>query len=173
MTSEQSRVLLQVARCPNVVHPLPESHPCAEIVDVQSEVARGAFQLPEPWRGDIARAQLLFVSSNPSLNQKVLFIVTGEFGRTPRLEFRDGRIGRDHWPLAMSILISGGGMPMGQVIGETNSKGEQPVERRLDPHDILAAVYHHLGIDHTHHVLDPASRPIPLTRGEPIRELVS
>ncbi len=106
------------------------------------------------------------------LDQRVLFIVTGEFGRTPRLEFRDGRIGRDHWPLAMSILISGGNMPMGQVIGATNSKGEQPIERRLDPHDILATIYHHLGIDHTHHVLDPAGRPIPLTRGEPIRELI-
>ncbi|MFN0197476.1 MAG: DUF1501 domain-containing protein [Planctomycetaceae bacterium] len=106
------------------------------------------------------------------LDQRVLFIVTGEFGRTPRLEFRDGRIGRDHWPLAMSILVSGGNMPMGQVIGATNSKGEQPIERRLDPHDILATIYHHLGIDHTHHVLDPAGRPIPLTRGEPIRELI-
>ncbi|MEX0728174.1 MAG: DUF1501 domain-containing protein [Planctomycetaceae bacterium] len=105
------------------------------------------------------------------LDRRVLFIVTGEFGRTPRLEHRDGRIGRDHWPSAMSILFSGGGMPMGQVIGATNSRGEHPVERRFDPHDILATIYHHLGIDHTHHVLDPAGRPIPLTRGEPISEL--
>ena len=47
------------------------------------------------------------------LDKKVLLVVTGEFGRTPRLENRDGRIGRDHYPGAMSILISGGGMPMG------------------------------------------------------------
>lgn len=107
------------------------------------------------------------------LDRKVLLIVTGEFGRTPRLEFKDGRIGRDHWPSAMSILISGGGMPMGQVIGATTSTGERPKERPLDPHDVLATIYHHLGIDHLHQVNDPTGRPIALTHGEPIRELVS
>jgi hypothetical protein len=68
------------------------------------------------------------------LDRKVLLVVTGEFGRTPRLENRDGKIGRDHYPGAMSILLSGGGMPMGQVVGATNSKGEHPIERALDPH---------------------------------------
>lgn len=105
------------------------------------------------------------------LDKKVLLVVTGEFGRTPRLENRDGRIGRDHYPGAMSILISGGGMPMGQVIGATNRNGEYPVERRLDPHDILATIYKHLGIDHSREFLDQQGRPIPLTRGTPIEEL--
>jgi hypothetical protein len=107
------------------------------------------------------------------LDRRVLLVVTGEFGRTPRLEHRDGRIGRDHWPSAMSILVSGGGMPMGQVIGATTRTGERPRERALDPHDILATVYHHLGIDHRHQIVDPTGRPLPITRGEPIRELCS
>lgn len=106
------------------------------------------------------------------LDQKVLLIVTGEFGRTPRLEHKDGKIGRDHYPAAMSILISGGGMPMGQVIGATDGIGSQPRQRRLDPHDILATIYHHLGIDPHHHIPDTTGRPMPLCTGEPIRELV-
>ncbi len=99
-------------------------------------------------------------------------VVTGEFGRTPRLEFKDGRIGRDHYPGAMSILVSGGNMPMGQVLGQTNRYGEHPVDLQHDPHDILATIYKHLGIDHTQEFLDAQGRPIPLTRGTPIRELV-
>jgi hypothetical protein len=106
------------------------------------------------------------------LDRRVLLVVTGEFGRTPRLEHRDGRIGRDHWPSAMSILVSGGGMPMGQVIGATTANGERPRERPLDPHDMLATIYRHLGIDHQHQIIEPTGRPLPLTRGEPIRELV-
>jgi len=105
------------------------------------------------------------------LDKKVLLIVTGEFGRTPRLERLNGRIGRDHWPSAMSILVSGGGMRMGQVIGATTRNGERPRERRLDPHDILATIYHHLGIDPTCQHVDSTGRPIPLARGEVIREL--
>ena len=106
------------------------------------------------------------------LDQRVLLIVTGEFGRTPRLERTNGRIGRDHYPGAMSILISGGGMPMGQVIGSTNNHGAQPRERRLDPHDLLATIYHFLGIDPRRQFPDPAGRPISLCQGEPIRELI-
>jgi hypothetical protein len=105
------------------------------------------------------------------LDKKVLLVVTGEFGRTPRLERKDGIIGRDHYPGAMSILISGGGMPMGQVIGGTNKNGEYPTDRRLDPHDILATIYQFLGIDPTREFPDPQGRPIALTRGTPIEEL--
>lgn len=106
------------------------------------------------------------------LDRRVLLVVTGEFGRTPRLEMRDGRIGRDHWPGSMSILVSGGGMPMGQVIGATDSIAARPRDRRLDPHDILATIYHFLGIDPHHQIPDPTGRPIPLSQGEPIRELM-
>lgn len=105
------------------------------------------------------------------LDKRVLLIVTGEFGRTPRLEFRDGRIGRDHWPGAMSILISGGNMPMGQVIGATDHIGAAPSQRKLDPHDLLATIYRHLGIDHKAQIEDQFGRPVSLTMGQPIREL--
>jgi len=98
-------------------------------------------------------------------------VLTGEFGRTPRLENKDGKIGRDHYPAAMSILISGGSFPMGQVYGATSKYGEYPVEKPLDPHDILATIYRHLGIDHRKEFPDPQGRPIALARGTPLQEL--
>ena len=74
-------------------------------------------------------------------------------------------------PTAMSILISGGGMPMGQVIGSTDAVGARPASRELDPHDFLATIYRFLGINHELQLPDPAGRPISLTNGKPIAEL--
>lgn len=111
------------------------------------------------------------------LDEDVMIVVTGEFGRTPRGNIRKGNRsgkdnwGRDHWANAMSILISGGGKRMGQVIGATNSKGEHPVQRQLTPQDVHATIYQHLGIDHQQTFDDPAGRPIHLAYGEPIDEL--
>ena len=112
------------------------------------------------------------------LNKKVLLVVTGEFGRTPRITVRPGtktkvdQPGRDHWPRAQSILVSGGGMRTGQVIGATNSKGEEPIERPLTPNDLWATVYQHLGIDYTMTFPDHTGRPMHmLPYGAPIDEL--
>ena len=62
----------------------------------------------------------------------------------------------------MSMLVSGGGMRTGQIIGATNSKGEEPVERVMTPNDLWATVYQHLGVDYTHEFLDHAGRPMPM-----------
>lgn len=112
------------------------------------------------------------------LDRKVMLVVTGEFGRTPRISVRPGsrskvdQPGRDHWPGAMSMLLAGGGMRTGQVIGSTNSKGEHPHERPLTPNDLWATVYRHLGIDPDWTFPDHSGRPMPiLPYGEPIREL--
>jgi hypothetical protein len=73
----------------------------------------------------------------------------------------------------MSVLMSGGGMPMGQVIGATTRKGEEPRERPIHPNDVLATWYRYLGIDFRQTFLDRLGRPIPLLpHGEPIRELI-
>jgi hypothetical protein len=108
------------------------------------------------------------------LDRRVLLIVTGEFGRTPRLSYADGRPGRDHWPQAMSVLVSGGGMRTGQVIGSTNSRGEEPRDRPLTPNDLWATMFRHLGIDHNNtSFLDHTGRPMPiLPYGTPIAELM-
>ncbi len=113
------------------------------------------------------------------LDKKVLLVVTGEFGRTPRIETSVGtqtgvrQPGRDHWPNSMSVLVSGGGMRTGQVVGATDAKGEAPKERALGPEDLWATVYRHLGIDFTQSFLDHSGRPTPiLPGGEPITELL-
>jgi hypothetical protein len=113
------------------------------------------------------------------LERRVLVVVTGEFGRTPRLTSQIGTTtkvhqpGRDHWPQAMSVVVAGGGLKMGQVIGSTNSKGEHPQERPLTPNDLWATVYRHLGIDPTVSFPDQQGRPLPiLPFGEPIAELL-
>jgi hypothetical protein len=109
------------------------------------------------------------------LNEHVLFIFCGEFGRTPRIRNQDpsGRPGRDHWPRAMSIFLSGGGLKMGQVVGATNPRGEEPSVRAMDSNCLLATIYHRFGID-VHKVYhDRSGRPIPILReGEPIAELL-
>lgn len=113
------------------------------------------------------------------LDKKVMLVVTGEFGRTPRIENNVGtqtgvrQPGRDHWPSAMSMLVAGGGMRTGQIVGATNSKGEYPVQRPLKPEDLWATVYRHLGIDYTQTFNDLGGRPTPiLPDGKPITELL-
>ena len=111
------------------------------------------------------------------LTQKVMLVVTGEFGRSPRISRSEGpqglRLGREHWPQSMSVLVAGGGMRHGQVVGSTDALGERPRDHRLTPNDLWATVYRHLGIDPHATVLDQQDRPIHiLPFGEPIRELI-
>ena len=112
------------------------------------------------------------------MDRKTLVLVTGEFGRTPRLENSTGsqtgvmQPGRDHWPQAMSLIMSGA-VNTGLVVGSANSKGEHPADRPLTPDDLWATVYRHLGIDYTDSFPDYRGRPMPiLASGEPISELI-
>jgi Protein of unknown function (DUF1501) len=106
------------------------------------------------------------------LDKRVLLIVTGEFGRTPKINTAMGRPGRDHWPQAMSLVVAGGGIRAGQVVGSTNSRGEHPKDRPLTPNDLWATMYRHLGIDPEQSFPDHTGRPMPiLLYGEVIREL--
>lgn len=109
------------------------------------------------------------------LDQRVMLIVTGEFGRTPKLEYQksDNRPGRDHWPQSMSLIVSGGGMKVGQIVGSTDSRGMHPKDRPMSPNDLWATMYRHLGINPETSFPDHTGRPMPvLPYGEAIRELV-
>ncbi len=113
------------------------------------------------------------------LDKKVLLVVTGEFGRTPRISYSEGtqtkvkQPGRDHWPSAMSMLVAGGGLRVGQAVGSTDSKGEHPKDRPLTPNDLWATVFRHLGIDTETTFPDRTGRPMAiLPYGEPIAELI-
>jgi hypothetical protein len=128
------------------------------------------------WRApylDQAVAALIDDLYDRGLDRQVMLVAMGEFGRSPRLGAANGCIGRDHWPDAMSALVSGGGLKMGQVVGATNARGEYPKERPLTPKDLLATVYRHLGIDFRHELRDLSGRPVSiLPEGEPINELI-
>ncbi|MDB4861766.1 DUF1501 domain-containing protein [Pirellulaceae bacterium] len=120
------------------------------------------------------------------LDRRVLVVVAGEFGRTPRISNvassgggvasgTKGTVqpGRDHWPRANTMLFAGGGIQTGQIIGATDARGEDPVERRVSPGDFLATLYNHLGLEAARiSVPDQSGRPIPiLPRGKVISEL--
>ncbi|MFO0871609.1 MAG: DUF1501 domain-containing protein [Pirellulales bacterium] len=104
------------------------------------------------------------------LQNDVLVMAMGEFGRTPRI---NGGAGRDHWPQAMSVLYAGGGLRMGQVVGATNDKAEYPTTRPATPGCLLSTMYQVLGINYKHVFYDQANRPLPiLNEGQPIPELL-
>jgi hypothetical protein len=86
-----------------------------------------------------------------------IIMMSGEFGRTPRV---NGNAGRDHWPRAASFFLAGGGMKHGQFIGATNRLGEVAQDRPVHIQQVFATVYHQLGIDpNTITLTDPNGRP--------------
>lgn len=108
------------------------------------------------------------------LDQDVAVVVWGEMGRTPKVASgRLGGSGRDHWHDAGFALLAGGGWPMGQVIGKTDSWASKPVGTPYQPQDVLAAIYRHLGIDPATMVRDFSGRPqFLLEQYSPINELL-
>jgi len=119
---------------------------------------------------DQAVAALITDLADRGLDGDVLVMTFGEFGRTPRI---NPGAGRDHWPGAMSVLMAGGGLKMGQAIGETDSRAEAPISLPYTPGSVLSTMYHTLGVDYHHAFHDQAQRPLAvLPEGRPIAELV-
>jgi uncharacterized protein (DUF1501 family) len=120
---------------------------------------------------DRAVATLVQDLYDRGMQNDVLVISLGEFGRTPKI---NPGAGRDHWPGAMSVLYAGGGLKMGQVIGSTNGNAEFPASKPYSPGCVLSTMYHTLGIDYKHAFFDQAQRPLPiLSEGQPIEELIA
>jgi len=135
----------------------------------QMNMPVGMRRLGEP----VDRAVSAFLEdvAERGLSDQILLIITGEFGRSPRVK-PDG--GRDHWPRLSTLALAGGGLPMGQVVGRSTSKAEEPLSDPITPENLLGTVLHVL--------FDvPALRTRPdlprnlaslLDRSPPIRELV-
>ncbi len=131
-------------------------------------VTSGTMENAPPF--DQALAALITDLHERGLTDDVLIWVWGEFGRTPRI---NNTFGRDHWPQAMSVLMSGGGIKPSVVVGATNRKGEFPIDNTRSPADVLATVYRQLGIDAERQFLNTAGRPISiLGHGTAISELI-
>jgi uncharacterized protein (DUF1501 family) len=93
------------------------------------------------------------------LNQKLLVVVSGEFGRTPRV---NKGAGRDHWAPLSTLALAGGRLPAGAVIGESMAKADVPKTRPIRPQDLMATIFDHLGIEPKTQFLNQARRPVYL-----------
>lgn len=108
------------------------------------------------------------------LLESTAIFVTGEFGRTPKINNRSDPGGRDHYPRCMFMLMAGGGIRGGQVVGQSDDKATQPASEVITPDDAAATFYHALGIDHTKEYHTNIGRPITIVRdGKVIEKLFS
>lgn len=92
-----------------------------------------------------------------------MVLVTGEFGRTPRIN-KDA--GRDHWGPSTAIALGGGGIRGGNVVGASNERAEKPATAPHGPEDLAATIYHVLGIDPKTVFHTPERRPVPIVPGD-------
>ena len=119
---------------------------------------------------DLAYSALIEDLTVRGMLDDTLVVVMSEMGRTPKLEGD----GRGHWGRAYCNLLAGGGAARGKVIGKTDSIAGTVTDRPIMAKDMLATVYHLLGIDHTTTLTDKLNRPVPLLPyGEVIREAVA
>jgi hypothetical protein len=125
-------------------------------------------QLPALDRGI---ANLVQDLHDRGMQDDVLTVVWGEFGRTPKINNNDG--GRDHWAPVMSALVAGGGLKMGQAVGSTTARGEIPKDRRYTVPQVLSTFYRAVGIDPAMTFPDSNGRPLHiLDDREPVVELM-
>jgi hypothetical protein len=104
---------------------------------------------------------------------ETLVLCLSEHGRTPRIQNTKGG-GRDHWSQAYTCLFAGGGVARGKVVGKTDKHAGTVVERPVSPKDVLATVYHLLGIDPHTQLTDRGGRPLPLVAdGEVVTDLLA
>ena len=104
------------------------------------------------------------------LDEKILLVISGEFGRTPKI---NGGAGRDHWAPLSTLALAGGGLKMGQVVGESAEKVDVPKTTPIGPQDLMATVFHVLGIDGRAQYVNQAGRPVSMIeQGRAIEELV-
>ena len=120
---------------------------------------------------DSAYSALLSDLDDRGMLDSTLVILMGEFGRTPKLNPRGGR---DHWPRAFSVVLSGGGIRGGQVVGKSDAHGERPADHPVTPADLARTIYHTLGIDAAHELYTSDGRPVQVNRdGALINELIA
>ena len=111
---------------------------------------------------DAAMSSLLTDLEDRGMLDSTMVLVTGEFGRTPRIN-KDA--GRDHWGPSCAIALAGGGVQGGRVIGASNERAERPATTPFGPADLMATIYHGMGIDPEREFLTPEGRPVPIVPG--------
>jgi uncharacterized protein (DUF1501 family) len=118
---------------------------------------------------DAAFAALVEDLADRGLLAETLVVMMGEFGRTPRFNPYGGR---DHWSRCYSLVLAGGGIAAGRVYGASDASAAVPVRDPVSPEDLMATVYHLLGVDHHTRMYDLQGRPVPLVEGTPVAGLL-
>jgi len=121
--------------------------------DDHNKIAEGLAKHAPPY--DLGVATLIQDLAERGMQDDVLVVAMGEFGRTPRV---NDNAGRDHWGSVMSVMMAGGGLQPG-ILGASNSKGEVPQDKPYRPEHVLAMAYRHLGIDPSLTFPDHSGRP--------------
>jgi hypothetical protein len=118
---------------------------------------------------DQAYSALLDDLAQRGLLEETLVVWMGEFGRTPKI---NRAAGRDHWGQVFSVALAGGGVRGGVIHGASDGVGGHPKDCRVLPQDLLATVFHCLGARPDAEFHDALGRPLPLTRGQTIRQIL-
>jgi hypothetical protein len=125
---------------------------------------------------DSALSALLEDLHRRGMLKETLVVAIGEFGRSPRLGVStsgngNAPDGRDHWPYCYTGLIAGGGIPGGRIYGRSDATGSSPVENPVHPTDILATIYHSLGISPDTIIYNHLNQPRELVKGKVVAGL--
>ncbi len=118
---------------------------------------------------DSAFSSLVDDLADRGLLDSTLVINTGEFGRTPLINKDNGR---DHWPSVYSTVLAGGGIRGGQIYGASDSKAAFVASQPVTPADVLATMWHLLGVSPETELRDRVNRPQPISRGSVLEALL-
>jgi hypothetical protein len=142
----------------------PADNPCWD--SHTHEAARLRTVLMPPL--DQGYSALLEDLAQRGLLDETLVVCMAEFGRSPRI---NRAAGRDHWGYVYSLALAGGGVRGGQVYGSSDNVGGHPREGRVQPQDVTATIFHALGHEPNTEIHDNLGRPLPISRGEVIRQV--
>jgi hypothetical protein len=117
---------------------------------------------------DRAYSALLADLQDRGLLDETLVVMLGEFGRTPKI---NKAAGRDHWGACQSVVLAGGGVRGGQVYGSSDQHAAYPKTNPVAPEDVIATMYHALGIPSDSLIHDREHRPHRISEGRPLAEL--
>jgi hypothetical protein len=117
---------------------------------------------------DTAFAGLLTDLEDRGLLDSTLVVATGEFGRTPLLNANGGR---DHWAGCWTAIVAGGGVKGGRVVGASDPHGVEPKDRPVTPQQLVATIFHALGVPQTATIPGPDGSPVEVYPGQPVTEL--
>jgi hypothetical protein len=143
----------------------PEDNPCWDSHTKESQRLKNVLVPPM----DQAYSALLEDLAQRGLLEETLVVCMGEFGRSPKINAAGGR---DHWGYVYSLALAGGGVRGGQVFGASDKIGGLPKEGRVQPHDLTATIFHCLGYRPDAEIRDTLGRPLPISRGEVIRQVL-